>query len=670
MLGWCAAAIAAALTLAVAELLFVSVTFTPTLSSLPGAVLTWAQLALVYGGCGLVLAVPLSAVDRAEARRHLPTGAMLALATLGAVLGSILLAAVDRVLKLEVPEFPDELQRLRVVAHLFVLAAALTVVLALARPFNARLQRLPTADGVLTASSLSLASLTLLGVAHLGLAPVHQLAGAAACEVLALLLLVLTFRRLGVTRLINSVVPLGATFALVGILAAYLSGAAADHARFVLWNHSCAAGLAQSWRDLLDLDGDAVLPRWLPLGSADCQASNPRVSPLQREVPGDGIDQDCQGGDAPSPPREIPRATLPPGCRPRSDLDVVLIAIDALRQDALRPEIMPALSELASRSLVFDQAYSPTAMTLTSVTAIFAGRVFADTGPGNALRDETLAPELTLAEAFQRGGYHTAAFSEFFVHPVFGRGFNELNPYWHDLDVHGVKGHLRSAAVSRGLLDFLQRAGSRRLAWVHLSDTHAHYSRDTDDHNQPVSELLAYYRGAQYVDQQLSRLFEALQRGGQLDHTLVGVLADHGEELLAHGRQGHGPALFDESIRVPLILWVPGCAPRHVQDAVSLTRLVPTVAALAGVDFPGLGLFDGGSTPVVAEAVTGLNNSYKRAIMLGSHKLILDVTNGGRMLFDRASDPLEVDNVLASQPQVAAELMQAYQRWLNAPGLR
>lgn len=670
LLSWCAAVFAAALTLAMLELLFVALTFAPTLSSVPGALMTWAQLCLVNAGYGLVLVLPLAALDRNGLRRHLPSGAVLALTTLAALLGGILIHAVDSALTLEVPEFPRELQRLRIVAHLFALAATLLLALSLARPTKQWLQRRPGAEGVLAVGAMLLAVLLLLLAAHLGFAPVHQLAPAAACEVLALLVLALTFRRLGATRLTSSIVPLGAMLVLVSAVGAYSPGAASDHARFVLWNHSCAAGLAQGFRDLLDSDGDAVLPRWLPLGSADCQPSNPQVSPLQREVPGDGIDQDCQGGDAPPLPRELPSATLPNGCVPRSDLDVVLIAIDALRHDAVRPEIMPTLSELASQSLVFDQAYSPTAMTLTSVTSIFAGRVFADTGPGNALRDETLAPELTLAEAFQRSGYHTAAFSEFFVHPVFSRGFNELNPYWHDPAVHGVKGHLRSAAVSRGLLDLLQRPGSRRFAWVHLSDTHAHYSRDTDEQGQPASELLAYYRGAQYVDQQLSQLLATLQRGGQLEHTMLGVLADHGEELLAHGRQGHGPALFDESIRVPLILWVPGCAARHVQEPVSLSRVAPTVATLAGVDFPGLGLFDGGITPVVSEAVTGLNNSYKRAIMLGSHKLILDVTNGGRMLFDRASDPQEVDNVLSSQPQVAADLMQAYQRWLNAPGRR
>jgi hypothetical protein len=115
---------------------------------------------------------------------------------------------------------------------------------------------------------------------------------------------------------------------------------------------------------------------------------------------------------------------------------------------------------------------------------------------------------------------------------------------------------------------------------------------------------------------------------------------------------------------------VPGCAARRVPAPVSLAHLMPTLGALARVDVPGVGLLPPGDLPTVVEAVTALNTSYKRAVLQGNYKLLVDVTNGGRLLFDLVNDPLELTDVLGDAPERAAELEGAYQRWLDAPGRR
>jgi arylsulfatase A-like enzyme len=387
-------------------------------------------------------------------------------------------------------------------------------------------------------------------------------------------------------------------------------------------------------------------------------------------VPADGIDQDCRGGDAPAP-RPLPPVPLPPGCTVASSrLNVLALTIDALRADAFTAEVMPALSELSKNALTFERAYSPTAMTYTSVPAILSGQPFADVGPQNVLLDENLTPMATAPELFRAAGYRTAAISEFFDHIVFRRGFDTVNSYWHDLPIRGVKGSLTSAAMSRGILDALSLGPQPVLVWAHLADTHAHYSLDHDEARRELPESTAYYRGAAYVDLQLGKLLSDLQQQGRLQQTIIAVLADHGEELLTRGRQGHGPNLFEESIHVPLVLWAPNCPAQRVAEPVSLAHLMPTVAALAGVSMPGRALLPIADLPVVVEGVTGLNTTYKRAVIQGHFKLLLDVTNGGRMLFDLQRDPQELNNILADSPEIAEALELAYQRWLDAPGRR
>jgi hypothetical protein len=669
-LAWWARFAAAAAVLALLEVLLIALVFVGGVSSGLSALLLWAMVSGLLGIFGTPLAMLAALLDRERVRRWLPSAPSLLAALLLAAASLLLLRGIDAVLYLEEPEFPREPERMRAVARL----AALVGLFALHSGLNQRLRRLyrrlPVA---LQAWGLPLlgmaAALLALLTAHFAFAPVHEVGATAVVALVALVLLASSMRARAWPVRSSEMKAIVIAGSVLGLLGAALPLAARDGAKFVLWGHSSVAGLAQALRGLLDRDHDAVLPSWL-FGAGDCAPGNGAVSPLQLEVPGDGVDQDCRGGDA-APLAPLGAVALPAGCsgllaRP----DVLVIAVDALRADALRPEVMPALSELAAHALTFERAYSPTAMTVTSVSAILSGRVFADVGPKNALLDENLTPAVTLAERFQRAGYRTAAFSDFFQEPVFRRGFQQVNPYWRDQPRRSVKGRLTSAAMSRGIVDFLQDAPGPALVWAHASDTHAHYSLDRDAQGKPLSDEAAYYGGAAYVDQQLGRLFGSLQQQGRMQRTIIAVLADHGEELLARGREGHGPNLFEESVHVPLVLWVPGCAARRITQPVGLAHLAPTLGALAGVPLEGVGLWSDDQLPTVVEGVTGLNTTYKRAVIVGRYKLLLDVSNGGRMLFDLESDPQELTDILADTPEVVAKLERAYQRWLDAPDHR
>jgi arylsulfatase A-like enzyme len=90
------------------------------------------------------------------------------------------------------------------------------------------------------------------------------------------------------------------------------------------------------------------------------------------------------------------------------------------------------------------------------------------------------------------------------------------------------------------------------------------------------------------VDDELRELFATLEAAGLADATVVAVLSDHGEEFAEHGGFQHGGAVYEESLRIPLLFWGPGRIPasRRYSEAVSLIDVAPTLVDLVGLPVP------------------------------------------------------------------------------------
>jgi arylsulfatase A-like enzyme len=189
-----------------------------------------------------------------------------------------------------------------------------------------------------------------------------------------------------------------------------------------------------------------------------------------------------------------------------------------------------------------------------------------------------------------------------------------------------------------------------------------------------------------YLDGQLGKLFEALERRGVLDNTVVVITSDHGEELGEHGLFEHGESLYRPEIHVPLLFIMPGSGqpPCVVGEAVSLRDLPATIVELAGLPgespFPGTSLVrlwrdsarrtarrapnDG---PVISELCgpNPTNPSKGRSpavrgplisLTEGEYVYIRNQNDGREQLFDERDDPDELVNlakVAAMQPQLA-----------------
>jgi arylsulfatase A-like enzyme len=201
-----------------------------------------------------------------------------------------------------------------------------------------------------------------------------------------------------------------------------------------------------------------------------------------------------------------------------------------------------------------------------------------------------------------------------------------------------------------------------------------------------------YDGGIVYTDHLLGRVVEALRRRGKLDDTVLVVMADHGELLGEHGSYGHGAALYEPGIRVPLLVRYPPRVPAgaRVATPVSTVGVYATILDLLDLEPSGplhvsslLPVLTGGPPggPVMAErhiapvsisredvdpmADTGARIRTYRA---GSWKLVV-TSKGNRFLFDLATDPGETRNLADARPEKLASLLSELDTWRAALAL-
>jgi arylsulfatase A-like enzyme len=189
-----------------------------------------------------------------------------------------------------------------------------------------------------------------------------------------------------------------------------------------------------------------------------------------------------------------------------------------------------------------------------------------------------------------------------------------------------------------------------------------------------------YDAGIRWVDAQMARLIDALQRFGQWDHCIFALTGDHGEEFLDHGGRYHPPArLMEELIRVPLLLRVPDAAKKELtRSPFSLVDLSPTL--MAGAQVSPTAASQGKSRwqqiqqgaswdePAVVECIAGCTNPFHSSNRLGPrvlairetrYKLVLDFEPAGERLYDLEADPRELAPLVAdAEKPVRRRLLQ------------
>jgi arylsulfatase A-like enzyme len=325
----------------------------------------------------------------------------------------------------------------------------------------------------------------------------------------------------------------------------------------------------------------------------------------------------------------------------RGGPSVLLVVVDTLRADhvgSLRrdgdraPAATPALDRWAEGAVRFRRAATPAPFTMPAMAAVLAG-VYPDrTGVTAHEPGTTLASWKgdTLTEAARRAGLRTAAVvaNPWLARPATGfeRGFDEFVRLYQPGQPAGASG---AAAVTNEAIRLVEAAGQKRFfVWAHYFDPHMPYtpppehagdaaatpSRVMDDFDAKHRDLAALYGGkgysdaelaqarrlyegeVRYVDRELGRLLDHLENTGRAANTIVVIASDHGESLGEHGLFfAHDYTLYEELVRVPLLVKTPHARAEVRDDEVSLLDVMPTIcrsAALAcGDAFDGRDLF-------------------------------------------------------------------------------
>jgi arylsulfatase A-like enzyme len=179
-----------------------------------------------------------------------------------------------------------------------------------------------------------------------------------------------------------------------------------------------------------------------------------------------------------------------------------------------------------------------------------------------------------------------------------------------------------------------------------------------------------YDAALRYTDEQLERLWTALDELQLAEETIVVVVSDHGEGLGQHGEMEHSNVLHDEALRVVLLIRVPGksLAPRRIREQVRTIDLMPTLLELTGVSTQGLALQGRSLVPLMRGEKEAARVAFSHArrvderqnaqftVREGDWRLIDEPKASKQWLFDLAQDPQALTDVAAQHPDVVARL--------------
>jgi len=399
-------------------------------------------------------------------------------------------------------------------------------------------------------------------------------------------------------------------------------------------------------------------------------------------------------------------------------LNVILVSLDTLRPDHLgcygygRPT-SPNLDELARESAFFNRAYAPSPWTLPSHVSMLTGL---KTAHHRTVRPESrIDPAIvTWADTLRQAGFYCAAFTGGgFLSPRYGfaKGFDVYREVEGSFDYVDSAQRLAAAATH-----WLEQRGDRNFfLFLHTYQIHDPYATpppydrmflkegaewDKLQANEyfkgslayrPLSEaqrqniIGLYDAEIRYTDDKLIKpLVETLRRLGLFESTLLIITSDHGEEFYEHHAWLHSRQLYEESIRVPLLIKFPDgrFKGRKIEGPVRLTDLMPTALDVLGVGPAPAGL-DGTSLlpavqkgqsegrEILAELELNPNDSVMKCLIQGWTKIIRNDFLGERALTQRdypaprrpslelyllADDPGERMNAVDRKPALARNL--------------
>ncbi|MEO7092406.1 MAG: sulfatase-like hydrolase/transferase, partial [Polyangiales bacterium] len=347
-----------------------------------------------------------------------------------------------------------------------------------------------------------------------------------------------------------------------------------------------------------------------------------------------------------------------------SGRDVLLVTIDALRADHCgtygygRPTT-PALDALAREGVVFEHAYTPAPHTSYAVSSLMTGKYLRPIMALEAVAGGARRLDETWALLLRGYGFRTAAFYPPAVFFVDAERFTNLAQRGLDFEYSKIEFAAPSLRVAQ-LTGWLSTTPRDKpvFAWVHLFEPHEPYVIHPD-HDFGSTELDRYDSEIAAADAGLAGLVQAFRAARP--NAIVIVTADHGEAFGEHGARYHGTTVFEEQVRVPLVISAPGLvAVRRVARPVQLVDLLPTILSAYGIPRPprvrgrDLGNLLGAAEPPPGEGIAFAEVDDAAMLAEGDHRLVCRRKSSTCALYDVAKDPGELHPVASMDERLAA----------------
>jgi arylsulfatase A-like enzyme len=329
----------------------------------------------------------------------------------------------------------------------------------------------------------------------------------------------------------------------------------------------------------------------------------------------------------------------------------------------------PLMASEADNALIFDNYYTPVGWTAHALTAILHSVHVPVKRYNTTSFSLDRIPGPSIGAVLRQRGYRTAFLSAGDPHWA-STGILDTSAF----DVIKIGSQLApgdtnsSWGVSdehlfQAIQDFTDDQSERPFflfAWT--DQTHHPYKlgdKKLDDEKSPFERYLAILTG---VDRYIGQLFNHLRETGLADDTLVVVTGDHGEAFgKTHANNGHGFSVYDEELRVPLMLWNPRIFSGNTRESTigSHVSLAPTLLHLLGESPPcewhGYSLFSD-DHPGRAYLFAAAWGQYLLGVRDDEWKYIIDARRGTEELYRLADDPLEQTNVASTHPERALRL--------------
>lgn len=374
---------------------------------------------------------------------------------------------------------------------------------------------------------------------------------------------------------------------------------------------------------------------------------------------------------------------------PRTKPNVLVVLIDTLRADHLgymgyERDTSPFIDSFAAENLNFSRAISSASWTPPAVASLFSGNYAAVHGH-MPLRSQTEYGKrftrldkdfITLAESFKAAGYDTGAIS---ANPIVGERYGLSQGF----DLFVSPGRESADRVNERAKKYLTDLRSKEkpfFLYLHYMEPHDPYEPPAPydtmftgtlkarEYPAEQSELINKYDGEiRFVDEKIKELFSWLKKNDLYDETVVLLLADHGEQFLERGYQGHADRTYSEEIHIPFILKVGGLKGTETTP-VSIIDVYPTLLDAAGIkNIPavqGISLLsrldERKKEGVFAEIIRHVNekaylspsgdkliNEYlmEKGLIVPPEELLSDEILKSSRVFNLADDPFEINPV-------------------------